>query len=190
MSRSYLPLVPVAATVSGLLLVASESVERGGGGFTPASYVLTIAAFLGVGLTSWVLHLGQAPPAGRGGLVGLLTFGLGFLLAGIADWIGFGAPDEAALQQQVGPLVLSGGVLIVVGGAVFGASALRARVYPPWTALTVALAPLALPLTSVGLPVAAVSITNAALGVALAVMGVQARRSARDRSRGGTVRTS
>lgn len=159
-------------------MVLSEIVERLSGGFTPTSYAVTIAGFLGLGWAALVAHRGQRPPDGALGLVGAVLFAAGCLLESLGDVVGFGAPTEEALQARTGLLIPIGGVLLVLGGLALGVAIVRARRYPRWTGVVVAATPLFLPATSLGLPVPVLSLTNSLLALALGVAAWQQLRPA------------
>lgn len=168
-----------AVAGAGLLLVVSETVERIGGGLTPASYTATIAAFAAIAATAWILHRGQGHRAGRYGLVATALFTIGAGLESVVDVIGFGEPTLAELQESTGLLGAIAGPALVIGTVAFGVAVLRARVLPRWTGIVAVTTPWLLVATSFGLPTAVASIGNMILGAALAAMGLQVARGHR-----------
>ncbi len=169
--------VAVIAVAGCVAMVLSEIVERISGGFTPISYTVTVGGFLGLAVAAVAAHVGQRPPDGALGLAGAVAFAAGASVQALADIVGFGLPDEAALQAATGPLVPIGGVLLVVGGLALGVAILRARRYPAWTGVLIATMPLFLPATLLGLPVPVISLTNSILALALGVVAWQFPRS-------------
>ena len=105
------------------------------GGFSPVQLYLNYLAFVPLPAIVLGLYAGARPSISRLGLWGALLYGFAFVyftsttLFAIAQR----SPDYEALWPQLGGLYTAHGVLMIVGGACFGAATLSAGVLPRWT---------------------------------------------------------
>jgi hypothetical protein len=181
------PLVRIGALASvaaGVLLIAGfalhpsgEDATFGTDPFWVPAHVLLWASFT-IALIGWfALYSAQAARAGSLGVVAYVVILLG---TSFASWI-FSSdvtfvPVIAAESPALFKKIFSGGHVIVgitsvlswvTGNVLFGVSVMRARVFPPWSGLLLAVGTATVPITYL----AGVSLRVTAAGAALAGVG-------------------
>ncbi|HEV8439468.1 MAG TPA: hypothetical protein VGT40_15355 [Methylomirabilota bacterium] len=131
------PLVSLTALASSLAYIGSDVAELLGHGFSPAQLYVTYAAFVAVPFFILGLHALQGPRAGWLSLIGAVCYATSFIFyAGTAVYaIVAGTPDYETLVSEMGALYTFHGALLVIGGLLFGAAAIRAAVWPRWTGI-------------------------------------------------------
>lgn len=127
-------LVGLAALVAPVLHSLTDAIEWRQGGFSPAQLWLNYVAFLPM---PWLL-LGvaaiRAPRASAVAIAGAALYGVAFVyfahttLYALAERVG----DYASLWERLGAAYTVHGALMVAGGLMFGASALRGGWLPTY----------------------------------------------------------
>jgi hypothetical protein len=135
----YRPLIGAAAVLFPLLYVLSDVLELMAGGLYPAQLWVTYVAEAGVPFFVLGLDAYQQPRAGLLGLLGAVAYGASFVgfSATVLYPLVTGVRDADQVFAAFGPIYTAHAVLALLGGGMFGAAVLRARVYPRWTGAAV-----------------------------------------------------
>jgi len=181
--RALRMVVGVAAVASSALYIVSDLLELAFGGFSRGQLWVTYVAFLAIPFVVIGLHAVQAPRAGWLSLAGALGYGASFVFfAGTVVYaLARGTSDYGAMVGELGAMYKAHGVLMIVGGLLFGVGVARARVLPRWTGMLLAVgAILNLVIGILSLPelsaVGASMLRNVAfIGMGIAVMDPAAR---------------
>jgi hypothetical protein len=192
--RSVLRVGGLASIAAGALLIvgfafhpAGEDATFGTDPFWIPAHALLWAAFTSA-LLGWIgLYVVQAAQAGRLGVVAFIVIILG---TSLASWI-FSSdvtfvPVIAAESPALFKKIFSGGHLIVgmstvlswvAGNVLFGISVVRAKVFPRWSGVLVAIGTAIVPITYLaGLPIRATAAGAALAGVGQIWLGAALRR--------------
>jgi hypothetical protein len=130
MEQPLRQVIGAAAIVAPGLHLLSDVMEWVGGGFSPAQLWVNYIAFILMPFLMVGLYAVQRPQASWGVLWGALLYGAAFVyfsfttLYALSEHIA----DYATLWQKLGPLYTIHGGLMVVGGALFAVTSLRAGV--------------------------------------------------------------
>ncbi|GDY13773.1 hypothetical protein LBMAG53_26510 [Planctomycetota bacterium] len=125
--------VGLSAVVAPSLHLVSDVLEWATGGFTRTQLLVTYAAFLPMPFLLLGLHVLQKERGGWPGLLGALLYGVAFVyflhtaLVALEESIA----DYDALWQRLGWVYSVHGAMMIGGGALFGVTALQARVLSP-----------------------------------------------------------
>jgi hypothetical protein len=130
MSKTLCIVVAITAIVAPGLHLVSDALEWAGGGFSRPQLVINYLGFIPMPFLMLGLYAVQRPRVGWDGLVGSLLYGAAFVyfthttLVALEESI----PNYETLWERLGWVYTLNGVLMVVGGVLFGVAALRARV--------------------------------------------------------------
>lgn len=130
-------LIGIGALVAAVAHTFTDVLEAAQGGFSVPQLALNYAAFLILPFVTLGLHAVQRERSGWTGLVGALAYGASFVyFAGTTTYaLARATPDYATLLSELGLPYTLHGALMVVGGALFGTSVVRAGILPRWTGL-------------------------------------------------------
>jgi hypothetical protein len=134
-SRSAL--IGLAALVFSGLYFLSDAIEAAQGGFSVSQLWLTLLAEAAIPM----FVVGLAKVHGRSfGLLGWASawayaYSYVFFTGTVVYALVRHTETYAELSRQLGPAMLVHGAVMVVAGIGFGATVLRARLLPPWTAV-------------------------------------------------------
>jgi hypothetical protein len=130
-------LVAVGAIAFPLLHSVTDIMEWSQGGFSPLQLWLNYVAFLPVTALLVGLYAAQRPAIPVWGLYGAVVYGFAFVY--FTHTTLYAIATRAATYEDLwavlGATYTIHGGLMVVGGTVFGLAALRAGVFPRWTAI-------------------------------------------------------
>ena len=136
-SNNTLRVVVGAVAIAAPALHSLSDALEWHSGFTPLQLWINYAAFLPMPWLLLGLYAVREPRAGAAVLAGALLYGVAFAyflhttLLALEEHIA----TYEALWQRLGGIYTVHGALMVVGGALFGAGALRARWLPRWPAV-------------------------------------------------------
>lgn len=121
------------------LYVLSDAMELAAGGLYTAQLWVTYLAEAAVPFFMLGLDAHQQPRAGLLGLLGAVAYGASFVgfSATVLYPLVSGMRDADQVFAAFGPIYTAHAILALVGGLMFGASVLRARVFPAWTGVAV-----------------------------------------------------
>lgn len=150
-------------------------------GFSPVQLYMTYGAFVAVPFSLMGLHAIQSPRVGWFSLVGSVAYGSSFIFyaATVVYALVQQTADYANLVDSLGILYPLHGLLLILGGLLFGGSVMRAGVLPRWTGLllmvgvVVNLAIAALPLPDISQIIGSTLRNIAFLGMAIALLKPQ-----------------
>lgn len=130
-------LIGLAAIAFPALYVASDAMELAAGGLYTGQLIVTYVAEAAIPFYVLGLNSVQQPAGGWLSLVGALIFGVAFVgfSATVLYPLVTGIRDADAVFDDFGAIYTVNAALALVGGLLFGASVLRARVFPEWTGL-------------------------------------------------------
>ena len=130
MTRSIALLIAIGTVIASGLHLISDIMEWFGGGFSQPQLLINYAGFLLMPFVVIALYAIQRPAIGWSGLVGALLYGFSFIyfahttLLSIELYI----PNYEALWTRLGSVYTFHGVMMIVGGLLFGIASLRAKV--------------------------------------------------------------
>ena len=172
-------LIGVAAIVSSGLYIVSDLMELASGGLYTGQLIVTYLAEASIPFFVVGLNSVQQPRGGWPSLIGALMYGVAFVgfSATVLYPLVTGARDADAVFNDFGAIYGVNAALAFAGGLLFGASVLRAQIFPRWTgvALIVGLLVTAL-LAALGLPESVQTVGTALRSVGFAWMGVACLR--------------
>jgi hypothetical protein len=180
--------VPVAlsAIAFSALYVVSDVIELAAGGLTTGQLIVTYVAEASIPFYVLGLNSLQQPRGGWPSLVGALMYAVAFVgfSATVLYPLVTGTRDADTVFNDFGVIYSIHAGLAFAGGLLFGASVLRARVFPRWTgfALIAGLLVTGL-LAGLGLPEGVQTVGTAVRSVAFAGMGAAVLFMGRDRLR-------
>jgi hypothetical protein len=127
--------IALGAILAPALHSATDAMEWLHGGFTSPQLWLNYLAFLPLPAIMLGLYAVQRPRIARLGLVGALLYGFAFVYFTHTTLtaISAHAPDYESLWNQLGATYTLHGVLMLLGGAIFGWATIQARIFPRWT---------------------------------------------------------
>jgi hypothetical protein len=188
-TRIDLPLlVGLAAVAFTAVYLISDLIEVAQGGFSTFRLFLTYVGEAAIPLFVIGLYAVQRPRIGRLGLLGAIAYAYSyvFFTGTVVYALISGTPNYKALVKIFGPWMTVHGLILLVGGLVFGLAVIRARVLPRWTGVCL-MAGVLLVVAVSGLPDIARTIAAAVPALAFIGMGIALLRSvgsAPDPSRG------
>ena len=195
-------LVALSAIAFSALYVVSDVIELAAGGLTTGQLIVTYVAEASIPFYVLGLNSLQQPRGGWPSLVGALMYSAAFVgfSATVLYPLVTGTRDADTVFNDFGVIYSIHAGLAFAGGLLFGASVLRARVFPRWTAfaliagllVTAILAGLGLPEGVQTVGTAVRSIAFAGMGAALLFVGrdrIRLVRRAGERGAGGTLST-
>jgi len=172
-------LVALSAIAFSALYVVSDVMELAAGGLTTGQLIVTYVAEASIPFYVLGLNSLQQPRGGWPSLVGALMYAVAFIgfSATVLYPLVTGTRDADTVFKDFGAIYSIHAGLAFAGGLLFGASVLRAHVFPKWTAfaLIVGLLVTAL-LAGLGLPEGVQTVGTAVRSVAFAGMGVACLR--------------
>lgn len=129
-------LLAVAAIVAPAIHTLTDGMEWVQAGFSSPQLWLNYLAFLPVPVILLGLYAAQRPAMNKLGLVGAILYGFSFVYFAHTTLfaLAIGSPDYETLWVELGSVYSVHGVVMIVGGSLFGSCTLRARVFPAWTA--------------------------------------------------------
>lgn len=127
----------MAAIVFPLLYVVSDVMELAAGRLYTTQLIVTYLAEAAIPFYVLGLHAAQQPKGGWMSLVGAVLYGAAFVgfSATVLYPLVTGDRDPDAVFEDFGVIYDIHAVLAFVGGSLFGAAAIRARVFPRWTGI-------------------------------------------------------
>jgi len=137
MDRATQRVIAIGAIGAPLLHSVTDLMEWLQGGFSPLQLWLNYLAFLPLPAIMIGLYAVQRPGISRAGLAGAAIYGFAFIyftfttLTALAGHVS----SYAELWKELGLTYTAHGALMIVGGALFGYSSFRARVFPAWTSV-------------------------------------------------------
>jgi len=184
-SASFQKLVGIATLLAAVLYIASDLLEVAMRGFSPVQLYMTYGAFVAIPFSLMGLHAIQSARVGWLSLVGSVAYGSSFIFyaATVIYALVQQTADYANLIDSLGILYPLHGLLLIVGGLLFGWSVMRAGVLPRWTGLllmvgvVVNLAIAALPLPDISQIIGSTLRNIAFLGMAIALLKPQPARN-------------
>ena len=164
--------VGVAAIGFSAVYLASDILEIGQGQFSTLRLALTYAGEAAIPLFVLGLYALQRPRIGRLGLFGAVAYAYSyvFFASTVVYAIVAPAPDYQAVTTAFGAWMVVHGLIMVIGGVAFGVAVARARVFPRWTGVSLAVGVVLVALAS-GQSTVARTIAEAVAAAALAGMG-------------------
>ncbi len=174
-------LIGLSAIAFSALYVVSDLMELAAGNLYTAQLIVTYVAEVAIPFYVLGLNSVQQPRGGWPSLVGALMYSVAFIgfSATVLYPLVTGTRDADTVFDDFGVIYTIHAALAFVGGLLVGASSLRARVFPRWTALALigGLLVTAL-LAGVGLPEGVQTVGTAVRSVAFAGMGAACLRPA------------
>lgn len=124
-----------AAISFSLVYLLSDIIEVAQGGFSTVRLALTYAAEAAIPFFVLGLYAVQRPSIGRIGLVGALAYAYSyvFFTSTVVYALVAGTPNYRALSTIFGAWMVIHGLVMVVGGLMFGFAVARAGLLPQWT---------------------------------------------------------
>jgi hypothetical protein len=174
-------LIGLSAIAFSALYVLSDLMELAAGNLYTGQLIVTYVAEASIPF--WVLGLNsvQQPRGGWPSLVGAVMYSVAFVgfSATVLYPLVTGTRDADTVFDDFGAIYAIHAALALVGGLLFGASVLRARVFPRWTAFALIAGLLVTALLEVlGLPEGVQTVGTAVRSAAFAGMGTACLRSA------------
>jgi hypothetical protein len=178
--------IGLAALVFSALYLLSDGIEAAQGGFTVGQLWLTLAAEAAIPVFVVGLALAQRPCLGKLGWASAWAYAYSFVFftGTVVYALVRGIDTYSELTDQLGPLMVAHGALMVVAGVGFGTAVLRAQVLPGWTAVALIIGVVLVALTQTmptgaGLAAAAIRDTAfAGMGASLLQPGRRRRMAA------------
>lgn len=138
--RQLAVLIGSAAVLFPALHTLSDVLELRSAGFSPPQLWINYVAFVGIPFVPLGLHAIQRPRTGWLSLGGALLYGAAFVFfAATTVYALVGRTrDYPTLLDELGVVYAAHGVMMVVGGLLFGWGVMRAGVLPRWTGVTLA----------------------------------------------------
>lgn len=132
--------VGLAAIGFSVLYLGSDVLEVGQGHFSRFRLALTYAGEAVIPLFVLGLYAVQRPRVGRLGLFGAAAYAYSyvFFTSTVVYALVARIPDYAGVTSAFGGWMVVHGVIMVVGGVTFGVAVARARVFPEWTGICLA----------------------------------------------------
>jgi hypothetical protein len=130
MTKTLSWVITITAIIAPGLHIVSDVLEWAGGGFSPLQLLINYLGFLPMPFLMIGLYAVQRPRIGWIGLLGSVLYAVAFIyfthttLYAIKESI----PDYEALWSRLGIVYTFHGGLMVVGGLLFGFTALQAKV--------------------------------------------------------------
>jgi len=174
-------LIGLSAIAFSALYVVSDLMELAAGNLYTGQLIVTYVAEVAIPFYVLGLNTVQQPRGGWPSLVGALMYSVAFVgfSATVLYPLVTGTRDADSVFDDFGVIYTIHAALAFVGGLLFGASILQARVFPRWTAFALigGLLVTAL-LAGVGLPEGVQTVGTAVRSVAFAGMGAACLRPA------------
>lgn len=135
LSRNLRLLIGFTTVIAPTLHTISDLLEVTGGGFSANQLWLNYVAFLPIPFFIIGLYAIQRPYVGWMSLTGAIAYGISFIFfAGTTLYaLILKTENYSTLIEELGSIYAFHGGLMVVGGLLFGAAVIRARVLPRWT---------------------------------------------------------
>ena len=121
-----------------VLYFISDVLEVAQGGFSASQLWLTLVAEAAVPVFVVGLAVLQQPSLGRFGMPSALAYAYSYLVftGTVVYALANGTPDYQTLSEDLGAVMFIHGAIMVIAGLGFGFAALRARLLPRWTCVT------------------------------------------------------
>ena len=135
LSRNLRLLIGFATVIAPTLYTISDLLEVTGGGFSANQLWLNYVAFIPIPFFIIGLYAIQSPRAGWMSLIGAIAYGISFIFFTGTTLYALILKTEnySILIEELGSIYAFHGGLMVVGGLLFGAGVIQARVLPQWT---------------------------------------------------------
>lgn len=173
--RRWSPDLPIGLAAMGFscLYLLSDVIEVVQGGFSVSQLWLTLVAEAAIPVVVLGVALAQRPHLSRIGWLGAwaYAYSFAFFTGTVIYALARGTDSYRELSQQIGPLLLLHGAIMVIAGLALGRAILAAGVLPAWTAWALMMGVLLVASTQT-LPAAAALAAAAVRDVAFAGMGV------------------
>lgn len=135
---------PATVLVGGMALgfsvlyFLSDVTEVARGGFSTSQLWLTLVAEAAIPVFVVGLAVLQQPLLGRFGMWSAVAYAYSYLAftGTVVYALVNGTPDYKTLSEDIGAVMLIHGAIMVTAGLGFGFAALRARLFPRWTCMT------------------------------------------------------
>jgi hypothetical protein len=165
-------LVGVAAVAFSAVYLLSDVIELFQGGFSTLRLCLTYAGEAAIPLFVLGLYSAQRPRIARLGLfgAGAYAYSYVFFTATVVYALVAGTPNYQALADVFGPWMVIHGLVMLLGGLMFGLAVARAGVLPRWTGVCL-MAGVVLVSAASGLPTLARTVAESLPAAAFAGMG-------------------
>jgi hypothetical protein len=180
-------LIGLSAIAFSALYVVSDLMELAAGNLYTGQLIVTYVAEASIPFYVLGLNSLQQPRGGWPSLVGALMYGVAFVgfSATVLYPLVTGTRDAETVFDDFGVIYTIHAALAFVGGLLFGASILRARVFPRWTAFALISGLLVTALLAgLGLPEGVQTVGTAVRSVAFAGMGAACLRLGSRHARG------
>ena len=130
MKSSLRRIVGITAIIAPALHLFSDILEWAGGGFSPIQLLINYIGFLPIPFLMLGLYAYQRPRIGWVGLIGSVLYGVAFIYFAHTTLIALeeSISDYEILWRKLGDFYTFHGVLMVIGGIMFGIDSLRAKV--------------------------------------------------------------
>ena len=137
LSRNLRLTIGLATLIASTLHILSDFLEVSGGGFSADQLWINYVAFLPIPFLMIGLYALQRPYASWMSLTGAIAYGASFIFfAGTTLYaLVSQTEDYSTMVEELGSIYTFHGGLMVVGGLLFGASVIRAKVLPRWTGI-------------------------------------------------------
>jgi hypothetical protein len=164
--------VGLAVIAFSVLYLASDVLETAQGGFSTIRLSLTYAGETAIPLFVLALWALQRPRIGLLGLFGAAAYAYAyvFFTSTVVYALVAHSPDYQAVTDAFGVWMVVHGAVMVVGGVAFGVAVVRARVFPPWTGVCLAVGVVVVAAAS-GLPTLARTVAEAVPAAAFIGIG-------------------
>jgi len=180
-------LIAISAIAFSALYVVSDAIELAAGGLTTGQLIVTYVAEAAIPFYVLGLNSLQQPRGGWPSLVGALMYAVAFVgfSATVLYPLVTGTRDADRVFDDFGVIYNIHAGLALAGGLLFGASVLRARVFPKWTAFALIAGLLVTAiLAGLRLPEAVQTVGTALRSIAFAGMGAACLRLSPERALG------
>ena len=130
MTKTLYRIIAITAIVAPTLHLISDVLEWSNGGFSRIQLLINYAGFLPMPFLMLGLYAAQRPKIGWLGLVGAILYGIAFIYFAHTTLLALeeSISNYEILWQRLGAIYTFHGGLMVVGGLLFGFSALKAGV--------------------------------------------------------------
>ncbi len=135
LSKNLRLIIGLVTVISPILHILSDLLEVFGGAFSAEQLWINYIAFVPIPFLMIGLYAIQRPYASWMSLTGAIFYGASFIFfAGTTLYaLVSKTEDYSTLVEELGSIYTFHGGLMVVGGLLFGAAVIRARVLPRWT---------------------------------------------------------
>lgn len=164
--------IGLAAIGFSVVYLASDVLEVGQGHFSVVRLALTYAGEAAIPLFVLGLYALQRPRIGRLGLFGAAAYAYSyvFFTSTVVYALAADTRDYQGVTKAFGAWMVVHGLIMLIGGVAFGIAVVRARVFPRWTGVCLAVGVILVAAAS-GLPTVARTVAEAVPAAAFIGMG-------------------